>query len=100
MDDGRSPHRRCHLADVRLSVGGLPRVPTPAGETGVYGGRRGLICHRCRLRRKLGGKLSCVEDYAEHHDEERVQKVEIVVKEDSSLKEFGNSILAFHLVKY
>ena len=78
------------MADVSLSVRRLPSVATPAGEPGVDGWRRCLIWHSCCLRGKLRGKLSCVEDYAEHQDEERVQKVEVVVKEDSSLKEFGN----------
>ena len=74
------------MTDVSLSVGRLPRVPTPAGEARVDGWCRGLIWHPCRLCGKLGGELSRVEDYAEHQDEEGMQKVEIVVKEDSSLK--------------
>ena len=88
------------MADVSLSVWGLPRVATPAGEPGVDGWSRGLIWRPCCFGGELWGKLSRVEDYAEHQDEERVQKVEIIVKEDSSLKEFGNSFLAFHFVTY
>ena len=80
----------CHLADVGLPVWGLPSVATPAGETGGHGWCRGLIWGPFCLAGKLGGKLSRVEDYAEHQDEEGVQKVEIVVKEDSSLKKEMN----------
>ena len=101
--DWRCSHRRGHLADVSLPVRGLPSVTTSAGQPRVYGRGGGLVGSSYSLGGKLWGKLSCVENYAEHQDEERVQKVEIVVKEDSSLENwqyhlelllFSNSNLA------
>ena len=40
---------------------------------------------RDSLRGQLGRQLACVEDRAEHQDEQRVQEVQVVVKEDSRL---------------